>query len=380
MKNVSYRDDFSFKLNNFASWFQIEKHLWLEVSLFTLIQSAVNLDNLQPARSKAKHSSSAVDTINIFNQVINSWEQLTLKKSELSSALSNKIINCCAHYANEMSKRIDELNWEPIDTGSQATKQWCLAVDNMVLVLESIEPILKKIEVNEQSVYFGQICPQECFNEVHNIIENAIKGFTQKLIACIKIHLIDDVVNCSLNEYFENTLEALFFTLRKDEYLRAIDAIQIEFSSMLDESIRTSLKKRYPVSFYIKIRCNLTMMMETFQKITKKTMQVENFINIDKMLELHGCDTLILIKRYCLECQSIESFGTLKIQFASAKNVLRISVQTVELPKRTDPDSMCNLFVRIRIYPKEKFQTFQRLRTKSVEGAQIADFKSSFVM
>ena len=63
----------SFKINEFHLWFHRGVAQWLDIALYKAMQrieKAAELDNLKPVDSSVKYSSSAVDTLAIFYQVI----------------------------------------------------------------------------------------------------------------------------------------------------------------------------------------------------------------------------------------------------------------------------------------------------------------------
>lgn len=63
----------NFKIRNFHLWFHGGVAQWLDIAVFKAlqrIQKAVELDDLIPVDSSVKYSSSAVDTLAIFYQVI----------------------------------------------------------------------------------------------------------------------------------------------------------------------------------------------------------------------------------------------------------------------------------------------------------------------
>ena len=66
-------DKDNLKLNRFYVWFATAVCRWLDIALYKAmirIGRAIALDSLQPVDSLVKFSSSAVDTVTVFYQVI----------------------------------------------------------------------------------------------------------------------------------------------------------------------------------------------------------------------------------------------------------------------------------------------------------------------
>lgn len=175
-----------YKLNDFHSWFHDVINHWLECPVLEQIEKAIDSDNLRPVHSSLKYSSSAIDTLEIFNQFCNFWKHLSLKKAEQSHALSSKIINSCAFYAATMSKRIDELLLAAENDESAVTAEWCLAINNMDYIRQNIHSMLKNLEVDvpqqsELLKFQGQLDPEQCSEEIHKLIDEAIVKLIKKM-------------------------------------------------------------------------------------------------------------------------------------------------------------------------------------------------------
>lgn len=77
-------------------WFTPGVMHWLDISVYkamSRIEKAIDLDKLVPIDETVKYSSSAVDTLAIFNQIKIFWEQLGWPDIEGSYALIARIID-----------------------------------------------------------------------------------------------------------------------------------------------------------------------------------------------------------------------------------------------------------------------------------------------
>lgn len=89
-------DNHDFVTYSSYEWFTPGVMHWLDISVYkamSRIEKAIDLDKLVPIDETVKYSSSAVDTLAIFNQIKIFWEQLGWPDIEGAYALIAKIVN-----------------------------------------------------------------------------------------------------------------------------------------------------------------------------------------------------------------------------------------------------------------------------------------------
>lgn len=410
-----------FKMSDCHSWFQNGVAYWLEVSLFkarTRIQKAIDLDSLQPVDSTVKYSSSAIDTLAIFNQISIFWKQLDWPDAEQSFAFINKIVddlcNCCGYYADTMSKRIDQLGVRQTvyEKSFDVTTEWCLAINNMDYIRQSIHSIVKELGVDDiirkMSNFRGPLDAQRCSDTLKVVIENAIdtekdkileliENLAKKMSPAMKRYLTEgaelfDQDSNSMDRmmmYMEESLKTLVHELSDDNFNRVLDAIWIEISKILFDLVSISLDKRRPPAFYANLRNTLQVMVEAFTQNPDESVKICDMANlkqVDRLLELYGYETSELIHQYYMERYSIQQsqtehpFGMLTVQCLFSKNTLEIEILNAKHLVPMDKDGLCDPFVRIHFYPEDKFAGVSQPKTKVVQKTLFPIFDEKFSM
>lgn len=397
-----------YKLNDFHSWFHDFIQHWLECPLLEQIKKTIDSDNLHPVHSSLKYSSSAIDTLEIFNQFCTFWKHLSFKKAEQSHALSSKIINSCVFYAATMSKRIDELFLVAENDESVVTAEWCLAINNMDYIRQNIHSMIKDLEVDvpqqsELSSFQGQLDPEQCSEEIHKLIDEAIVKVIKKLNPAFVKYLTQSS-GVSEEDQDSNSMDVIITTMKKsfitlvhelndDNFKRVFDAIWTATLSILNDLVQVSIENRQPPAFYANLRNTLKVMIGAF---TQNPEELEKIFDtalksIDKLLELYGCETSVLIHQYYLERHSIQqnleghALGHLKVECSfkkvkatSNKTQLEIKKISAELITE-DKNKVVDTFVQLQIYPEEKFKRAFPM-TNVLKGTLFPKFKEDFSM
>lgn len=410
-----------FKMNDFHVWFQNGVAYWLEVSLFkalTRIRKAIELDSLQPVDSSVKYSSSAIDTLAIFNQISIFWKQLSWPDPEQSFAFVNKIVddicNSCRFYADTMAERIDQfgVNQTIYEKSFQVTTEWCLAINNMDYIRQSIQSIVKELGVDDiirqMSIFRGPVDAQRCSDTLQNVIENAIDTEKDKILELVDklakkmspamkryltegAELFDQDSNSMdrMMMYMEDSLRTLVSELNEDNFKRVLDAIWIEISCILYDLVQISLDKRRPPAFYSNLRNTLQVMVEVFHQNPEeavKSSDKKTLKKIDRLLELYGYETSDLIHQYYKERYSIQQiqteapFGLLTVQCFFSRNTLEIEVMNAKHLVPMDKDGQCDPFVRLHFYPEDKFIGVPQPKTKVIQKTLFPLFDEKFSM
>jgi hypothetical protein len=259
------------------------------------------------------------------------------------------------------------------------------------------------------SDFRGPMDAQRCSDTLQNVIENAIdternkiqvlnEELAKKMSPAMRrfltegAELFDTDSNAMdrLMMYMEDSLKTLHTELNDENFMRVLDAIWVELSCILYDLVKSSLDRRRPPSFYSNLRHTLQIMVENFkcqgsdrqiQSSDKETLEA-----IDKLLELHGYETVDLIhqyykERYAMQKSMMEApFGLLTVQCFFQKNILEIEIMNAKHLVAMDSDGSCDPFVRIHFFPDGKFIGASQPKTKVHQKTLFPLFDEKFSM
>lgn len=270
-----------FKINQYHNWFAAGVTHWLDISVYKAlvrIEKAIELDQLIPVDETVKYSSSAVDTLAIFYQIKIFWQQLDWPDIESSYMFVGKIVDdicrCCVFYADRMSTRVEGLGeiQNVYETKFEVTREWCLAINNIDYIRQSLSPFVKELKFEEiiakLADFRSPLEADRCSETLKNVIENAIDTETNKILELIEVvakrmspamrrfltegaELLNQDSNSMdrLMMYLEDSLKTLNGELNEINFERILDAIWVELSHILYELVQTNIDVR--ITFYI---------------------------------------------------------------------------------------------------------------------------------
>lgn len=283
------------KINECHLWFTSGVAHWLDISLFKAlkrIEKAIEIDKLIPTDETVKYSTSALDTLTIFYQIQVFWQQLNWPDIEQCYTFVAKIVDdicrCCVYYADRMAKRVESLGTvEDVYGGNKfvVTPEWCLAINNIDYMRQSLMPFIKELNVDEiirkLTDFHGQAEAQRCEQTLKNVIDNAVDTEENKIVELIQIvarkmapsmrkFLLEGAETASpgsdstsstnsnsmdrLMMYLEESLTTLNSELNEVNFERILSAIWEELAIILRELVQTNLdvSKRMETNFQIK--------------------------------------------------------------------------------------------------------------------------------
>lgn len=413
------------KLKDFHVWFKNKDVQLVKTAIFKAliqIRNAIDLDNFEPNDECVKYSSSAVDTLTIFNQIIIYWKTFLWPDAEQSFVLIIKLaqdINkCCEFYAEKIFDRLDVegLKHTEDEISKHQTKR-CIAINNIDHICQTIHAtIVNDLNfdgtIQEILSLRGPLCAQKCTETLKSFIEDfkstskkflfkSIVKVARKMNPVMKRFLTDGANNFSkkpdsMNEimnFLYESLEVFDLKLSKNDLNQLLEAIWIEIAGILNDLINQSLKKRRLPTLYAKLRQTLQSMLECFtynnEQNNDNHLNTCNDTRIKKILDLlklYACTTAELIYQYHLECHTIQQimtdhpFGLLTIQCYFYENTLKIDIMNAKhLPPRTN-NVKRNPFVQIRLKSEnqqDKFPT-NKLQSKIVRDTFFPIFDNSF--
>lgn len=262
-----------FKINQFHEWFTNGVTHWLDISVYKAmkrIAKAIELDKLVPVDDTVQYSSSAVDTLAIFYQIKIFWQQLNWPDIEGSYTFVSKIVDdicrCCVFYADRMSVRVENLGnvQNNYENKFEVTQEWCLAINNIEYIRQSLSPFVKELNVNEVIAKLAEfrspIEAERCSQTLKNVIENAVDTEANKIMELIEVvarkmcppmrkFLLEgaEILHQDSNSmdrlmmYLEDSLKTLNTELNEVNFERILDAIWTELAAILYELVQSNL-------------------------------------------------------------------------------------------------------------------------------------------
>lgn len=189
--------------------------------------------------------------------------------------------------------------------------------------------------------------------------------------------------------YIKDSLETFQKEVNDDNFHRVLDAIWEEITILLYDLVQRSQKKRRPQSFYLNLHGSLKIMVEDFKYQSNEICSSDKEEKIDKILGLYSTETADLILNYYKERYSMQQnivyleqnrelstrqkeiedapFGFLTVRCFFDENTLKIEILNAkQLPPmdRNGQRKFCDPFVKIHLYPEEKFLKTSRPKTK----------------
>jgi len=129
--------------HSFYHWFYPAALQWLYISSYKAhhgIKKAIHLDQFTLVDRTDECSSSATDTLHVFEQIRIFWKRLAWPDLEVAFTFATNIIddicNCAAFYADKISEKVEKM----CETGSSEEKnfkikrEWCIAVKNVIFI------------------------------------------------------------------------------------------------------------------------------------------------------------------------------------------------------------------------------------------------------
>ncbi|KAJ6638361.1 Protein unc-13 like 4B, partial [Pseudolycoriella hygida] len=409
-----------FKINQYHQWFTPGVTHWLDISVYKAlirIEKAIELDQLIPVDETVKYSSSAVDTLAIFYQIKIFWQQLDWPDAEGSYMFVGKIVDdicrCCVFYADRMSTRVEGLgNVQNVyENKFEVTREWCLAINNIDYIRQSLSPFVKELRVDEiiskLSDYRSAMEAERCSDTLKNVIANALDTETNKIVELIEVvarkmsppmrrfltegaELLHQDSNSMdrIMMYLEDSLQTLNAELNEVNFERILDAIWTELACILKELVQNNIDKRRPPLFFANLRDTLQLMVKSFKGTQtnkdKVSTDKETLEEIFTLLELHGYETSDLIHQYYIERAkqqeniSDSRYGQLTVRCWFEDNNLLIDVMNARNLTPMDSNGSCDPFVRIQLIPEEKFGNVTKIKTKAHDKTLFPLFDEKF--
>nr|CAD7447691.1 unnamed protein product [Timema bartmani] len=339
---LSPEDCSTFQISQFHTWFHRGVAQWLDIALYKALQrihKAVELDELEPVDVSVKYSSSAVDTLAIYYQ---------------------DICRCSVFYADKMSKKVEGMG----DTQSiyekkfEVTTEWCLAINNIEYVRQSIVPFVNELGMEEIVTSLGdyrtQSAADHCRKTLQLVIDNAVdtvgnkilellETVAEKMTPSISRFLMEgaELLNQDCNtvdrlmKYLDDNLVTLHSQLNVDNFDRILAIIWEKLSLVMYALVESNLEKRRPPSFFANLSETLKVLVSFFHQGDESESREWNNEVLQKMehlLLVHGLETSELIHQYSKERLMAQkdpetpSLGILTIRLQFVEDILRVEI------------------------------------------------------
>lgn len=399
---LSTSGDDDFRIRNCHTWFQGGVEQWLDIAVVKAMQrieKAVELDDLSPVDESVKYSSSALDTLTIFHQIKIFWDQLNWPDVESSYSFVAKIIDdlcrCCLFYADKMATKVDGMGdiTDNYERRFEVTKEWCLAINNIDYVCQSLKPFTEELQLNSLIEQLAEIRnpleAERCNDTLQNVLENALDTIQNKIVdlletvamkmsPAMKKLLIEgaEILHQDSNSihrvmrYLDNNLATLYEELNEDNFNRILDIIWGNLGNILYDLIHSNIEKRRPPAFFSNLKATLQLMVKSFKR-TDETADSEVLAKIEWLLTVNGMETSELIHqvhmerwRDQLELKS-SPYGELTVRLQFLNNDLKLEIINARNLIPMDSNGFCDSFVRVSLLPEEKFTNISKPRTQT---------------
>jgi len=404
------------KVSQFHVWFHKGVAHWLDIAVFKALQridKAVELDSLIPVDSSVKYSSSAVDTLSIYYQIKTFWKQLAWPDIEGSYTFVAKIIDdicrCSVYYADAMGKKVNTFgDGEVYGKKFQVTNDWCLAINNIDYVRQSINPFVVDLGMEEivknLSEFRSSAAADHCRDTLNLVMDNAVETVRNKILELMEmvafkmtpsvkrfllegaelLHQENHHVD-RLMQYLDENLLTLHCQLNDDNFERILGIIWENVYTVLFDVIQDNLEKRRPPVFFAGLNETFDILIGFFKK-SDSVESSEYYHKIKRMLNIHGKETEALVHSYFLERldeqlsmrEPIHGMLTVKMQFVN--DTLRIEVMNARSICSQDTNGSCDPYVKIHLIPEEKFANIVKPRTKIQKRTLFPLFDEVFTL
>lgn len=137
------------------------------------------------------------------------WQQLNWPDIEGCYTFIAKIIDdicrCCVFYADKMSQAVDGIgdSNDIYEKKFEVTTEWCLAINNIDYVRESLEPFTRDLGMEDIILKISEMKSpsdaQRCQHTLDNVIANAIDTVKNEIIELLET-VVNKVSSKSLNQ------------------------------------------------------------------------------------------------------------------------------------------------------------------------------------
>uniref|UniRef100_A0A1B6D354 C2 domain-containing protein n=1 Tax=Clastoptera arizonana TaxID=38151 RepID=A0A1B6D354_9HEMI len=305
------------------------------------------------------------------------------------------ICRCSVYYADQMSIRVDKMGvTETVyEKKFEVTNEWCLAINNIDYVRQSIKPFVKELGmddiVKQLADFKSPSAAEHCRDTLQLVMDNAVDTVKNKILDLLEIvvnkmspsicrflmegaELLNQDSNSvdRLMQYLDENLVTLHSQLNPDNFDRILNIVFEKVAKIIYDVVESSLEKRRPPSFFANLKQTLKVLIGFFKQGDKPTTN-EVMERIDRLLTLYGLETWDLITQVHLERLKEQrelttpTLGMLTVKLQFVHDTLRIEVMNARNLRPADNNGSCDPYVKVHLIPEDKFAGVTRPRTKT---------------
>ncbi|XP_069677867.1 protein unc-13 homolog 4B-like [Periplaneta americana] len=415
-KSLCSEDSEIYLPQNFYQWFYPAALQWIYISCFKsqyAINKAIYLDQFTSVDDCIQYSSSAIDTLHIFDQIRIFWKRLAWPDHEAAFTFATNIIDdicqCAAFYADKVIGKVERIcESESLHKRRfEVTKEWCIAIKDINYVQESIKTTVLEFGLEElisSLVSAGKCSSSEiCKQTMHLMLESGInivskkvremlQRASEKMIPTINKLLLEVDSGSStvdqLMEYLDTSLCTLNSQLSSENFEYILAIIWKNVSNLLCVYMERNMRVQREPSFYKKQQEILNIIVDFFMQGNESIVasNLSLLKKMDHMLHLHGMETQELIHQYYLEKQEEQKametalYGLLTVRLQFAENMLRIEIMNARNLQPLHNKDSCNPYVTVSLLPEERFTGTKTFVSKTHKKVLYALFEETFVV
>lgn len=290
----------------------------------------------------------------------------------------------------------------------EVTKEWCLAINNIDYVCQSLKPFTEELQLNSLIQQLAEIRnpleAERCNDTLQNVLANALDTIQNKIVELLetvamkmspamKKLLIEgaEILHQDSNSihrvmrYLDNNLATLYEELNEDNFNRILDIIWGNLGNILYDLIHSNIEKRRPPAFFSNLKATLQLMVKSFKR-TDETTDSEVLAKIEWLLTVNGMETNELIHQVHLERwrDQLElkssPYGELTVRLQFLNNDLKIEIINARNLIPMDSNGFSDSFVRVCLLPEEKFTNISKPRTQTHTKNLFPLYDETFIL
>ncbi|XP_055903174.1 protein unc-13 homolog 4B-like [Eupeodes corollae] len=390
----------------YHEWFTPVVPFWVETAIHNAliaIKKSIDLDEFKTIDESVHHSSSALDTLSIFYQIKNFWDQINWPNVESMFLFFGRIIDgicrCCIFYATNISAKLSKYNNTKHNLADfEITKEWCVATCNINEITDKLssftnhdmgaESIIENIRDNLNAPE-AERCSKTIANIVTNCqdnLENEIKILIERMVGEI-VCMIQNFLHANIDNLARgaSSFEDIFIFLDRNLYVLNSELVGSTFDAMMETLHQTLLVMLYkiaqnsldtyrPPSFFANLQEVINIMTVCLknekQPFSEKTSAILG--TLCEFLELHASKTETLIHNYYQEIllkqkndsSTSSTYGQLTIKAnITNSNMLNVTILNGKnlLPESSKKNA--NTYVKMHFVPPDRFAKIPTQKT-----------------
>ncbi|XP_006874000.1 PREDICTED: BAI1-associated protein 3 [Chrysochloris asiatica] len=367
--------------------------LWLQVlrdQTRWRLQSAVDMDMLEPADADSKHSGSATAAGLSFHQVQELWVRLAwpdpIQAQGLGTQLGQDMCEAALFYTELLRKKVDA---QPGAAVEAVSDQLCAVLNDVELVRKAAGQALRGLVLLEGAggpegglprplLSCTQVLDEDLQREARTVtahLTSKMVGDIRKYVQHVSLSpdsIQNDEAVAPLMRYLDDKLAQLNASLVKENLDRVLEALW----ELLLQAILQALGANRDVSadFYSRFHFALEALVNFFhaegQGLPLESLRDGSYKRLEEELRLHRCSTRECIEQFYLDKlkqrpMEQNKFGRLSIRcyYEAAEQRLAVEVLHAADLLPLDANGLSDPFVIVELGPPHLFPLVRSQRT-----------------